>query len=345
MGRSGNVHRAVLSGVFPGVTLRERARGSLLAGACGDALGYAIEFLDLDQIHQRYGPAGITDLPPEGRVSDDTQMTLFTAEALLLARGRASDEQLHHAYLRWLTTQGRELPSGADPQLLREGELLGIAELGVQRAPGSTCLSALSSGRYGRPSEPINSSKGCGGVMRIAPCGIMFGPAEAFEQAVRAAAITHGHPSGYLSAGYAAALISALTRGASLPDSLSSADVALTRSGYGRREELESILVRARDVASSGPASAERVALVGAGWTGEECLAVAVYALLTSSSLEEAVVLAANHSGDSDSTAAVAGALAGALYGEHAIPRRWSARVELADVILDQADRLSILSR
>ncbi|GAA5133996.1 ADP-ribosylglycohydrolase family protein [Pseudonocardia adelaidensis] len=67
---------------------RSRARGCLLAGAVGDALGAPVEFDAYAGIRSRFGPAGVTDLVPSpygapGLVTDDTQMTLFTAEALL----------------------------------------------------------------------------------------------------------------------------------------------------------------------------------------------------------------------------------------------------------------------
>jgi len=73
-------------------------RGCLLGGAVGDALGAPIEFDDLAKIRSRFGPAGLRDYAPAyGRVdafTDDTQMTLFTAEGLIRAQhgshGRAS---------------------------------------------------------------------------------------------------------------------------------------------------------------------------------------------------------------------------------------------------------------
>src|SRR5260370_13160851 len=69
--------------------LRSHFRGCLLGGAVGDALGGPVEFLDLEEIVKVYGEQGIRDYAPAygklGAITDDTQMTLFTAEAVLSA--------------------------------------------------------------------------------------------------------------------------------------------------------------------------------------------------------------------------------------------------------------------
>ena len=137
--------------------VRSCFRGCLLAGAVGDALGPPMEFLSLDEIRSGYGPSGVTgmvegDWPP-GSITDDTQMTLFTAEGLLRAWVRGSlkgildvPSVVDHPYARWLYTQGSSSPrwdrwneQGYD------GWLVGVPQLHAQRAPGMTCLSALES--------------------------------------------------------------------------------------------------------------------------------------------------------------------------------------------------------
>jgi len=92
-----------------------RIKACLLGGAIGDALGAPVEFDDLAKIRARFGPEGVTDFVPaygrEGAITDDTQMTLFTAEGVLRAHVRGVERGIchppsviHHAYLRWLLT-------------------------------------------------------------------------------------------------------------------------------------------------------------------------------------------------------------------------------------------------
>src|SRR5262245_17456571 len=98
------------------ITPIDRYRGCLLGGAVGDALGAAVEFDDIAAIRRRFGPDGILE-PAEaygrvGAITDDTQMTLFTAEGVLQADDRLErgvgnpPGNLWFAYQRWLHTQG-----------------------------------------------------------------------------------------------------------------------------------------------------------------------------------------------------------------------------------------------
>jgi ADP-ribosylglycohydrolase len=179
----------------------DRFRGCLLGSAVGDALGAPVEFLSLDEIRRRFGEAGITDFDTaygrRGAITDDTQMTLFTAEGLIRAHQRFSDRGIcnvpaviERGYLRWLSTQGEKVDRewfypGHGP----DGWLVSLPELHSCRAPGNTCLSALRAGLSG-DSPRRNNSKGCGAVMRMAPVGLVAG--EPFDLGCRAGWITHG---------------------------------------------------------------------------------------------------------------------------------------------------------
>ena len=97
--------------------LMDRIRGSLIGGAVGDALGYPVEFMDSGEILVRYGGEGITrfELDHGGfaLVSDDTQMTLFTANGLLNARKQEILPKfgIGRAYIEWYLTQiGQKSP-------------------------------------------------------------------------------------------------------------------------------------------------------------------------------------------------------------------------------------------
>jgi ADP-ribosylglycohydrolase len=185
-----------------------RQLACLLGGAIGDALGYRVEFRRWPDIESEYGAAGIRLAIASGTliVSDDTQMTLFTLEGMTRA---SSGEQIVHevreAYLDWLGTQSRR-GDGREPR----GHLTVHSVLRQAQAPGNTCLSALQQGGQGTVVQPINNSKGCGGVMRTAPLGFLpeaVPDTEVFRFGVEAAALTHGHPDGYLPAGAMAVLV------------------------------------------------------------------------------------------------------------------------------------------
>lgn len=323
-------------------------RAVLLGGAIGDALGAGVEFLSLAAIQKRFGRSGITELVEYdgrlGAITDDTQMTLFTAEALLGAQRRSSsygiasfENALYYSYLRWLATQGEraQLKPGARPLELR-GLLWDCPDLHHRRSPGTTCLSALHVGEYGTPAKPFNQSKGCGGVMRAAP-GALWG----FEAGKTIAAITHGHPTGYLAAGAFVVILDQLKHGNGLEAAVEAALEKLRDET--RAEETVHALRRARELAKSdAPDALATTERLGGGWIAEEALAIAVFAAWRADGdFGRGVRLAVNHSGDSDSTGAIAGNLLGALCGEAALPARWVEPLEARAVLVQVAADLA----
>lgn len=326
-------------------TRLDRVRGCLLAGAVGDALGAPVEFLSDAEIRSGFPDGIVREYRPAfgrlGAITDDTQMMLFTAEGLVLAHERGRDRGIWHppsmvydAYLRWLRTQEEHDPGAAEAHT---GWLLACPELWSRRAPGTTCLVALARGVAGTLEAPVNGSKGCGGVMRAAPAGLIGYP-DPFRLGCETAALTHGHPSGYLSAGALAHAVSRLLAGAELREAVESA-LPFLRT-YARHEECEGLLCRALELSRSGPASPDAVRSLGAGWVGEEALAIGVYCALAAEGLEEALRVAVSHGGDSDSTGMVTGNLLGAARGVDAIPERWLAPLELREAIEETATRL-----
>jgi ADP-ribosylglycohydrolase len=338
---------------IPSMTEQHRIRGSLLGGAIGDALGAPVEFMSIADIRGQFGTDGLRDFAPaygrRGAITDDTQMTLFTAEGVMRAwvrmqrRGTCGvSGVIHRAYLRWLLTQGVR-PDTFDGEIPTDGWLFDIPNLHSRRAPGNTCLSALRSARgTANPEIAKNNSKGCGGVMRVAPIGLFASAVgndkAVFEMAADAAALTHGHPTGYLTSGFLAVAIAALVRGAPLHDALGAA--SKQTSTRDNVQELTQALDRAFNLAAQGRPSPEQIETLGGGWVAEEALAIAVCCALTAENFADGVLLAANHTGDSDSTAAIAGNLLGAMYGEAAIPQGWLAELELREEIARIADDL-----
>lgn len=325
----------------------DRVAGCLLGGAVGDALGAPVQFMSLSEIRARYGPDGIRDYAPaygrRGAITDDTQMTLFTAEGLLRAVQRHRDRGIcnpvmvvRHAYLRWLGTQGETI---LDPELgdCRGGWLWEVAELHQRRAPGDTCLSALRQERFGTVEHPVNDSKGCDGVMRVAPVGLIA--LEPFSLGCEVAAITHGHPTGYLAAGFLAQMIAGIAHGKDLREAITASREALLR--WPHHEECLAAVGAALRQADNVEASPETVEQLGQGWVAEEALAIALFCGLKARDFTHGVLLAVNHSGDSDSTGAITGNLLGALWGRSAIPESLLRDLELRDVIEQLSDDLS----
>jgi ADP-ribosylglycohydrolase len=325
----------------PAPGFADSVAGCLLGGAVGDALGAVVEFASIEEIRKRYGPVGLVGFPPDGGgITDDTQMTLFTAEALIRARRRYEERRLDHstdelwaAYRRWLVTQG-EAPGGPDG----DGGLVEEPVLRHRRAPGNTCLSALIGNEPGFVDQPVNNSKGCGGVMRVAPVGLVA--ARPSGLGIASAALTHGHPSGYLAAGAAADIIARLRSGQELRPAAEAAMEALSAwEGHG---ETVTALRQALALAGREPvATPETVTVLGQGWVAEEALAIAVYCALTGPTFEAAVLAAVNHSGDSDSTGAITGNLLGAARGRSAVPGDWIATLSERAVVEGIAEALA----
>ncbi len=321
----------------------EHFTGCLLGGAVGDALGAPVEFHSIHAICSEYGSSGITDYAAaygrRGVITDDTQMTLFTAEGLLRAitsrrhKGTSHPASvIHHSYIRWLRTQGERSRSHF-PQDEMDGWLIEVKGLHNRCAPGNTCLSALRGEEMGAMQRPLNNSKGCGGVMRVAPVGLVAEDEErAFSLGCEAAAITHGHPSGYYSAGCFAAIIYHLLSGRSLPDAIELALRILERPENDEHEECTEAVHQARAMWRDGglKPSPEAIERLGGGWVGEEALAISLYcALAAQDDFARGVLLAVNHSGDSDSTGAITGNLLGLMLGAKEIPEKWLAELEL----------------
>ena len=301
------------------VSLEERFVGCMLGGAVGDALGAPVEFLSRAEIVERFGRDGIFEFAEVygrvGAITDDTQMAMFTAEGMIPAVRRAMAKGIwgsepafvYHAYRYWLHTQGEplrpvpimhglRLPLGGEYR----SELLELPQLHARRAPGRTCITALRSGDYGTVKRPINQSKGCGGVMRIAPVGL-FGR---FEAGCEIAAITHGHPSGYLAAGFLTTVIGGLREGRELTQAIESARAALIACDH--HEEVLAAVAHACLEAERG-ASPEAVERLGRGWVADEALAIALYCALVADDFAAGVRLAVNHGGDRYRSRRIAG--------------------------------------
>lgn len=360
--------------------VKDCIRGCLMAGAAGDALGYAVEFMSRQSILERHGDKGITkfDLTPDGKalISDDTQMTLFTANGMLMGVtrgymrgiGGAPEDYVDGAYLDWYYTQ-----TGKKREILAHDwhytwlrDLPGLAH---RRAPGQTCLAACEAIYYGR--EVKNNSKGCGGIMRVAPMALLaagylargkrfYSIDEMDTAGAETARVTHKHPLGFLPA---AMLTHLLYRLVPMPaeavkdefgqlalETIDALDSIYMGEFVEDKRYLADLTRKAVTLAGNDRSDAENIRQLGEGWTGEEAWAIALYcALRHAGSAEDAIIAAVNHDGDSDSTGSICGNIMGAIYGYEAIKRQrlfcpqgkeLEQTLELSDIILAIADDL-----
>ena len=345
----------------------DKIRGSLIGGACGDALGYAIEFSPEREIFARYGAEGIVsyELDPrrgEALISDDTQMTMFTANGLVASvRDQSPDEPRAYvakAYQDWLLTQRKSYRQvmwmepadlyGNVTWLLRNPKMYHL------RAPGNTCLSALIGNEDtvvpDYIASPRNGSKGCGGVMRVAPVALMpyNEPIEKIDmEAAQVAAITHGNSLGYMPA---ALLVHIIRRIVYPEQTMTLKEIVLEGCDTIYRlfradanvDRMVSIIQDAVRLShSSVVTDLEAIHKLGEGWVGEEALAIAVFcALKYENDFGQALIAAVNHGGDSDSTGAICGNILGAIVGLSGIGEEWKEHLELSDEIMELADEI-----
>jgi len=316
------------SGVAP-----ELLDASLRGGAVGDSLGAEIEFWSLSRIRAAF-PAGLSELPAhdgrQGAMTDDTQMSLFTAEGILEAYERGIERGIWHppssvhlALLRWLQTQGQRSKHVTAPNM----GLLSDRRLHVRRAPGLTCLSALQEAQtLGAPAR--NKSKGCGTIMRVAPVALMLPEEMVQDCAIECSALTHGHPTGQRAAAAWARLLRNVAGGADLE---TAADAIAWDFAALDGDETSSAIRLALSAPLDG--DPETVETLGGGWVAEEALAIALYACLAAKGFEQALQIAVTHSGGSDSTGAIAGNMLGLLYPDQVLKHSWTKQVECGDLI------------
>ena len=334
----------------------DKYRGCMIGLAVGDALGYPVEFIDEGYIFQKYGNLGITEYELSdgvAQISDDTQMTLFTANALLInytrlcTRGIAGpwESMAAHCYYDWYRTQTEEYPIDMNHPYSFSW-MLNLPELFSRRAPGTTCLAATSELADGCSDKAGNNSKGCGGVMRIAPVGLYLGTSDDEEMIDKIgadiAALTHGHELGYIPAATLTHIIMRISHsGDSIEDAVQSA-INITEHMYPKSRfapTLLNLLRRAVDLSKQECDNLDAIHELGQGWIAEETLAIAVYcALKYPDDFDKAIIAAVNHGGDSDSTGAVTGAIAGASVGLSGISDQFKKNLELYDVIIELAD-------
>lgn len=303
--------------------LSDRFEGTIVGLAVGDALGHPTEFLSLAEIRRRYGPDGVTDFEPPprhapGTYTDDTQMSIAVAEALIEAGDRALDELMRataRRFVEWADSPDND------------------------RAAGMTCMAGCNNLKRGVDwhKAGVAESKGCGSAMRAAPIGLYYHHdlKRVVEVACASSLPTHRHPTGVAAAAGAAATVALLLTGTA-PEALLTA--LLEHTGH-LDADFAAKIAQVGGVLDREPDDA--LAILGQAWVGEEAVADALYCFLRSpANYARTVLTGANSQGDSDSIACIAGAMSGAFNGIDAVPERWRQGVENATRLTDLAARL-----
>lgn len=309
----------------PEATLVQRAYGMLAGVAVGDALGMPGEFLTRETIEEWYG--GITDLRtadprhphhrlPAGSVTDDTDHTLLLAD-LLLTYGEIEPRQLAQRLLEW----------GTSPRVMEN------------RFVGPSTLKTLAALKDGAALDEIpRGGTSSGAAMRVAALAIALADRDSLaEQVVASCAVSH-----YTRAAIAGAMAMAFALSAALePDASGASIAAAAKVGAGRGLEhgawcwtapldkrIDHVLEWTRTL-SRERVLANLFELIGVDMYGEQLVPDAIALMvLAQGDPNEAMIMAANLGGDSDTLASMAGSLCGALKGVQAVEAGWLDRVE-----------------
>jgi len=296
----------------------DKYKGCLLGLAVGDALGAPVDFLSLDKIKEKYGKKGIEDFDfwerfKPGSYTDETQLSLATAKGCinahlnLISKGESfSLKVIYKRYMEWLDDL-------RDPFHVRH--------------PGYTCMNVLQSGQKGSVGNPINNSTEASGLLRTAPVGLAFPPGMAFREGTDYAAMTHGHPSAYLAAGFLSELIAQIIEGLSLQDAVEMSIEQLV--AFDSHQEVLKQIERALELFINQDPVEESIPKFGKGVTATEVLAIGMFcALKFVFEFQEGILASINHSGMSTSTGVVTGSILGTLLGSETIPEKWISKLE-----------------
>jgi ADP-ribosyl-[dinitrogen reductase] hydrolase len=303
---------------------RGRFRGTLLGLAVGDALGTTVEFEPpgtFPPVTDMVG-GGPFYLPP-GAWTDDTSMALCLAESLVERRGFDPVNQLER-YVRWY----------------REGYWSSTGRCFDIGVATRAALERFEHRRESFPGDAYPKAGGNGPLMKLAPVALAYAarPADAVRHAADSARTTHGAPEAIDACRYFAGLLVGALNGVDTETLLHRRFEPV--DGLWEREPLHP---KVATVADGSFLEREPPAIRAGGYV-VHALEAALWALRSTRTFEEGVLAAVNLGDDSDTTAAIFGQLAGAIYGVDEIPERWRERLVQGGEIVAMADRLFALA-
>lgn len=284
---------------------RDRALGCWWGQMAGDALGSIVEFSDPGQVARRY-PEGLTEMEGSpiwgtaaGQLTDDTEMAIELLEALPREGDRIDWDRVARGYVRWYASHPFDVGN----------TIRSVLRGPAQEAPAEGLADVL------RRQTGL-SSQANGALMRESPLGIWgagLAPAHLGSLAREDARLTHPHPVCLdASAVYVATLAHVIQHGGTGQDAYRFA------YSYQREHGSESVVLHCLEQAADEPPPFSR-------HTGYVLMALhnAFYQVLHAADSEAAITATVMLGGDTDTNAAIAGALAGAVHGAARIPLRW----------------------
>ncbi|MCB9418745.1 MAG: ADP-ribosylglycohydrolase family protein [Ardenticatenaceae bacterium] len=307
------------------MNMQSRYRGSLLGLAAADAVGTTLEFKppgSFAPIADMVG-GGPFRLEP-GQWTDDTSMALCLAASLVEKRAFDPADQMER-YLRWYK----------EGYMSSNGRCFDI---------GNTVRDALH--RYEQTGNPFAGSTdpysaGNGSIMRLAPVVLYYGrsPAQAIEQSGQSSRTTHGAAAAIDACRYSGGLIWGALNGVDKETLLTTRYTPLADHW-----QTNPLVPEIDAIAAGSFKNKQPPAIKGSGYVVQS-LEAALWAFYHSDNYRDGCLLAANLGDDADTTAAVYGQLAGAFYGEQAIPAAWREKLALSPTIESLADQLFFLSQ
>ncbi|MCL1880761.1 MAG: ADP-ribosylglycohydrolase family protein [Oscillospiraceae bacterium] len=337
--------------------------GAFTGLAIGDAFGYPCRDMTFEQICERFEKKGCLRLAVSGKTNtalftDATQMSLFTTDGILWATLSQGDEGVNYteyvfyAYQMWLYTQTKTVAGeeytwlfdmNQNPYRSKLIKTKGLYRKAFSEPINVEILSRMRNLSYGKITKPQNTLDDTGAIKRVMPAGLFFNydTELAFRAGADFAAITHGSPSSYLSAGCYCAIIAELINNKSIDDATVAAiEILQTYKGH---EELLETLQKAQSYLND-PEVPPLVAIshIGTENKAVHAFAVALFAAtLFEDSFENAIRLATNHDGQSDVCGALCGGILGAYHGAHFVSPKWLKKLSYLRLIEDIAISLA----
>lgn len=296
-------------------TLRNRYRGAMIGMAVGDAIGTTIEFSQpgTKSVHDMVG-GGVFHLPV-GAWTDDTSMALCLAESLILQQEFDAADQMRR--YTWWHERGY------------------FSSIGRCFDIGSTTCTALT--RFGRDGNPYAGSTnehtaGNGSLMRLAPIPLMYGYDDALcvQYGRQSSRTTHGAPQAVDACAVYALLMAGALRGVSHARLCDDTYAPLTQHQWHHT---------IAEIVQGSYRYRQPPDIRGDGYVVHS-LEASLWAFYRQSTFADAILAGINLCEDADTTGAIVGQLAGAYYGESAIPLRWRMRLIKYDEIAWRAEEL-----